>query len=460
MNLEQLRAALKTAQEALRERTTQLETAQRAIDEADESADLEALRTTFDQAAAAFDEAAGEVDRCRTNLTDGERRQRIIDDNPVPVQPGAPARERGSRHESVYRRDGRHSFFADAFRFQRMHDPAARERLESHGREMEEVLRDRQIELRDVGTGAFAGLTIPQFLVDLFAPLARAGRPFANSVRSLRLPDSGMVISISRITTGSAAAVQATENAAVQETNIDDTKLDVDVRTIAGMQDVSRQALERSEMVDEVVFADLVADYHTKLNASVLNDDGTAGTHLGVRSVAGINAVTYTDATPTVGEIYAKLADAIQQIDSGLFRPPSAIWMHPRRWGWFVAALDSQNRPLVVPVAPQNPVGVGDANGYGQVVGSVLGLPVITDANLPTTLGAGVNEDVILVGRADDFLLWEEGDGMPRQVRFEETLGGNLTVKLVVYGYSAFTAGRYPEAAATIGGTGLVAPTF
>ena len=51
-----------------------------------------------------------------------------------------------------------------------------------------------------------------------------------------------------------------------------------------------------------------------------------------------------------------------------------------------------------------------------------------------------------LVVRDYDLLLWEDGDGMPRQLKFEETLAGNLTVKLVAFGYSAFTAGRYPKA--------------
>ncbi|MCS7008167.1 MAG: phage major capsid protein, partial [Gaiellaceae bacterium] len=286
--------------------------------------------------------------------------------------------------------------------------------------------------------------------------------PLLAAVRKLPLPPSGMTITISRITTGAEVEAQASENAAVQETDIDDTALNVNVRTYAGQQDVSRQALERSEMVDAVVFQDLVADYWTKLDSAIINGAGTSGTHLGIRSTSGIISVTYTDGTPTVGELYPKLADAIQQIASQRYAPATTIVMHPRRWGWITASLDSQNRPLAVPqpAGPFNALAVGDAPEYGAVVGSIHGLPVITDANIPTNLGAGSNEDVILVLRVPDLLFWQEGDGAPRQLRFEETLAGNLTVKLVVAGYSAFTAGRYPKASAVIGGTGLVAPTF
>jgi len=47
------------------------------------------------------------------------------------------------------------------------------------------------------------------------------------------------------------------------------------------------------------------------------------------------------------------------------------------------------------------------------------------------------------------------GPGRPLLIRAEQTGAGNLTVKFVVYGYSAFTAGRYPLATGDITGTGL-----
>lgn len=354
----------------------------------------------------------------------------------------------------TYSKQSSHSFFGDAYAAEFRGDYEARERIQRHSQE-------ERIESRAVGTGAFAALTIPQFLVDEFAPLARAGRPAANAVRSVELPADGMTLSVSRITTGSATAVQATENSAVQNTDLDDTKLDVSVITVAGQQVVSRQALERSTNVDQVVMGDLVSDYAVKLDAQVLNGTGSGGQALGLLQTAGINAVTYTDASPTVGELYSKLADAVQRVNANRYMPATGIIMHPRRWGWFMASLDSTNRPLVVPSAgvPTNAVGVGQAAEYGQVVGTLLGLPVITDANVPTNLGAGTNEDIITVARLDDCLLWEDS-AAPYQLRFEQTGGGSLQVTMVVYGYAAFTAGRYPAGISTVGGTGLITPAF
>ncbi len=77
------------------------------------------------------------------------------------------------------------------------------------------------------------------------------------------------------------------------------------VRNLAGQQDVPVQLLDQSPVpMDEVIFADLLADLNTKLNAQVLSGTGASGQVTGIRNVVGISAVTYTDATPTVGEVY------------------------------------------------------------------------------------------------------------------------------------------------------------
>jgi hypothetical protein len=48
---------------------------------------------------------------------------------------------------------------------------------------------------------------------------------------------------------------------------------------------------------------------------------------------------------------------------------------------------------------------------------------------------------------------------MPTYVRFEQP-DGKVAIRIVLFGFSAFTAQRYPLSGAIIGGTGLVTPTF
>jgi hypothetical protein len=86
-----------------------------------------------------------------------------------------------------------------------------------------------------------------------------------------------------------------------------------------------------------------------------------------------------------------------------------------------------------------------------------MGLDVIVDPQIPTNLGAGTNQDPIIVLRASDSILWE---GTPHAEAFRETKADQLSVLLRFYRYAAFTTARYAKSVSVINGTGLVAPTF
>jgi len=391
-----------------------------------------------------------------------------------------------SRHKSkLGANNGGASFFRDAYLATERHDWQARERLERHQREME-VEREQGVgaQQRAQTTTTFAGLIVPQYLVDMVALLIRSGRPFANAVTHMELPDEGMQFVIPRGTTGAAVASQTPENTSVQNTDEVWANLTVNVNTIAGQQDVSRQSIERgSPGIDELVYLDLAGAYHAELDRQGLAGTGASNQMLGLQNTSGIYQATAFGAAATATTFWSKMAGIIASIaGTGAGVDPKLIIMHPRRWGWLTSLVDSSGRPLVLPnnQGPFNAIGYNSAPGaYGdentsaggavdtngvRVVGFMQGLPIITDANVPTSVGTGP-EDLVWVVDTTKIILWEDGDGMPTQLRFEQTLGNQLTVKLVVYGYAAFTAGRYPTAVGQIGGNatvgnGLVAPTF
>jgi hypothetical protein len=293
----------------------------------------------------------------------------------------------------------------------------------------------------------------------MVAPKVSAGRPFANNCTQLPLPATGMTVEISRITTGTTAAEQATENAAVSETNIDDTQLTVNVRTIAGQQDVSRQASDRSVGSENLIISDLARRYATNLNYQLINSDGTGGTHLGLRSTTSIQTVSYTDATPTVSEGWGPLWDMQQKCETGTYMALTHWVMNSRRWAWWCSAIGTNHTMLQSSGVPVEMLGAEQSKQYGSNVrGMLAGLPVIVDGTIPSTLGAGA-EDVILGVNFSELYLWEQ-PGSPLMIRAEQTNAGNLSIKLVLYGYSAFTAGRYPEGHGVISGTGLTTPTY
>lgn len=372
------------------------------------------------------------------------------------VMPKANATTKITNEPRTYTADSGYSFVADVFNASARNDYAAQDRLARHTRENE-------VETRAVGTGNFSGLVIPQFLVDLAAPFARAGRPTADFATNKHvLPAAGMTLNISRMTTGTSTAIQAAENSAVSNTNSDDTLLTIDVRTIAGQQDLSKQVIERGTGVDAFVVQDLIRGWHTTLDNQILNGSGASGEMLGIDQTSGTNAVTFTSGSPTVALLYPKLAEAYSEIQTSVFMNPTHWIMHPRRLAFLLAGVDLNDRPLVLPAlgGPMNAVATGaGAAAYGNSGYTMMGLPIIADANVRTNAGAGADEDRIYCVNASELHLWEQG-GSPFALTFDATGAGSLTVKSVVYGYSCFTAGRYPGAVTTIEGTGLVAPTF
>lgn len=348
------------------------------------------------------------------------------------------------------------SFFQDVYMRQFAQDHSAAERLERHDREAR-LNEAAGYEKRDGTTANYAGLTVPQYLTDMAAPLARAMRPTVDICQRHPLPADGMTVNISRITTGTTVAAQSGEGATVSEQDADDTLLTVNVRTYSGQQDLSRQALERSTGVDGIVTQDLVNAYWSTVDNAILNANGTFYTHLGIRSTSNIVSVVYGDSTPTAAELYPKLAALISGVQSGVYMGLSHFIMHPRRWWWLASQVGSTFPLIQAPMtSPQQGGNVGGTE-YTAQNRNILGVPVVLDGNIPITLGGGA-EDVILGVTAPELHLWHD-DG-PLFIRAEQPGAGDLEVKFVVYSYSAFTAGRYPGAHGTITSTGLTTPTF
>jgi HK97 family phage major capsid protein len=403
----------------------------------------EDLESEFSANEAQVAKLAADIDRT-------ERMKKAIEDVPrAEIKIGEEPRTyyKGAREANGEWR----SFFRDMFRAEQG-NIEAQTRLARHQREL-------SAEKRDISTASGGvGLVPAQYLLDELAEFARAGRPFADALGPRPLPDTGMTFNVPRITTGTGTAVQS-EAGAVQETNAVSDYLSFSVNTVAGMQDVSRQLLDRSDpATDTVIGQDLAADYAKQLDTQLL----TQATN-GITVLSGVNSVTYTDATPTAGELYAKFADAIQQVWTNRFASPDLIVMHPRRWAFFLGAVDSSNRPLVLPDAAAanqafNAMATGTTSVPQGLVGQIQGLPVVIDPNVPITLGAGTNEDIIVVTRRSDQLLFEVG--APTVAIETGVLSGTLQVRIYAYGYFAFTFARYAKATSRIAGTGLATPTF
>lgn len=430
---------------ALRDAGTTDEAAVAALrarkDAIDAEIDVQAARIADLEGEAARDEAAA---RLQAQVT------------PTGVRTGTAASNvRVGREERTYHpesdKTGR-NFLLDVGRAA-LHDGSARMRLERHMVE-EQVERGIQVE-RAAGTGAFAGLVVPQYLTELYAPAAKANRPLANVCNKHELPADGMVVNISRITTATTAALQAAENAAVSETNIDDTLLSPAVQTAAGQQTLSRQALERGTGVEGVMLDDLFRSYHTNLDSTLINQAVN-----GLTNVA--TTIAYADATPTVAEVYPKFLQGLAAVEAALLDQDPAdniAVMHSRRWYWLQNALGTSWPLMQQPGIPPQESMVNQATAYNSGFRGILpnGTPVVVDNNIGTTLGAGTEDEIYILSRREAHL-WEDPSA-PMMIRAEQTFAASLGVLFVVYGYFAYTFARYPHAQ-KLAGTGLIAPAF
>lgn len=334
-------------------------------------------------------------------------------------------------------------------------DWQAKERLDSHMRE--ERVERPDVFQRAAGSGAFSGFVVPQYLVDMNVGQATAKRPLADICTHHDLPAQGMTVYLSKVTTGTSVALQANENDAVSETDIDDTLITINVQTAAGSQTVTRQAIERGLGVEEIVWADLQKRHATKLDGILLSQ-----TTNGLTNVA--TAVTYTDATPTAPELYPKILAALSGAE-GVFLNDAEVdfvVMHSRRWRWISSQMVS-TWPFVNGgrVAPQAGAITTEGVGYGGGIRGYLpdGTAVITDNNIATNLGAGTNEDEIYAVASSELHLWED-PAAPMFIRAEQTNAKKLGIDLVLYSYFAYYLNRYTGGHGKVSGTGLVTPTF
>jgi HK97 family phage major capsid protein len=227
------------------------------------------------------------------------------------------------------------------------------------------------------------------------------------------------------------------------------------------MFDLSKQAILRGTGVETQLLGDAVRSYQTKVDQLALNGSGSSGEHRGILNTSGINATTYTDATPTWAEFFPKLVAAITDISTNFYGGASHIVAHPSIIGCWLRALDTTNRPQFGNTAgnPMNAAATFDRPAYDMGGLQILGLPVIADANMPTNLGTGTNESAVIVGDFSESYIWEDNGGSPLYVRFEQP-DGNIAIRTVVFGFSAYTAGKYPTAFSAITGTGLIAANW
>ncbi len=267
------------------------------------------------------------------------------------------------------------------------------------------------------------GLVPTRQLGEVINPKSTGVRPTIEAISGGVLPDAGMKFQIPRVKTAPTVA-QVNEGGAFSDTQVEIEYLDVDVKKFAGMQKFSVEVLDRTSPAFFAELTALMSDAYAKATNSYAFDT--------IASVATVDATTVT--LPWDGdELSAFVSRAASDIYSNTFAFATGLIASPTQWGNLIALNDSNKRPILTAIQPQNAMGSVAANA---IRGNVLGLDLYVDYTQ-----SGDGDATIMVVNRDSFTWYES----PRlQLRAETVGSGKIEVGL--YGYGAL-ATKKPKGA-------------
>jgi HK97 family phage major capsid protein len=362
-------------------------------------------------------------------------------------------------------RNPERSFVSDLWAAQRMGSREALDRLQRNNRE---VVASRIFpgSSESRATLTTADFYPPAYLAHEYVTSHRARMVFAGLVEQHDLPPYGTTVTIPAYTAPTDSTnPQGGDNAAIQTAAGTTSQLTAPITSYAGYVDVARQAIERAlPGLDKVIFGDLSRDIGRKIEIACLNGSGS-NQPLGILQEGTVPSVTVSG--QTAAQLLLKVADIAQRVETAVGEQANFIVMAPRRYSWLASLLDSQNRPLIVPV------GAGPNNAFGTLSnvqrdddlavapdlrpsGYFMGLPVYTSPSLPLTLGAGTNEDWLIVGASYMAARWSDPQGI-REFAFDSVASSTGSIRLQAWHYGSFKV-RYPSAFGIV--KGMTVPVF
>jgi HK97 family phage major capsid protein len=201
-----------------------------------------------------------------------------------------------------------------------------------------------------VGTDGSGGYTVPSWLFPRFleallpvSSLTKAG------ARIVPLDDTAKTYRIARVSTVPSAAWR-NEAGAVAESDPAFTAMDLTPRSLAFYFKVSRELLQDSANLDQMlpgVFAGALAK---EIDRTGLRGSGTPPEPTGLLNTANVNAVTNGANGATLSTIkWANLISAYQAILDANGPVPTAAIMAPRSVAGFASLADSTGQPLQRP---------------------------------------------------------------------------------------------------------------
>jgi HK97 family phage prohead protease len=267
-------------------------------------------------------------------------------------------------------------------------------------------------------TGNGSGL-IPVPLLREIVALVDANRPFVEAINRQALPASGMSFRVPKVTTSATVAQQTSEFDALDSTEALIEDFTVDVKTFGGSNDISRQAIDRSD-----------PSYFEELLRQLAQSYAHQTDKFAYDTVKG-------SSTSTGSGLYAAVTKGIADSYGVMRFSPDTIVVAPggtsgSAWLDFLQAEDGFSRPLFAAANPQNAAGLVS---QGTTQGTVAGLRIVVDPHI------GANEAAKVFPSA--FATFYESAGAPGRVEVSQP--SSWSVRVAVGGYVAALA-KFPTA--------------
>ena len=278
----------------------------------------------------------------------------------------------------------------------------------------DESARQYLLAASDTNTTDVAGLVPTRQLTEIINGKTTATRAAIDALSTGTLPDAGMKFQIPRVKVAPTVAETA-EKAAFSDTQVEIEYLDVDVKKFAGMQQFDVEVLDRTSPAFFAELQSLMADAYAKATDEYVLQELYANGTLD----------TTTTAIPLDGDTLSSfIARGAESIYTNTFKFATGVIVSPKQWANLISLNDTTKRPILTAASPMNAAG---AVGPASLRGSLLGLDLYVDYNIP-----GDGDFTMLVVNRDSYTWYES----PRlQLRVDKV--GTGKVEVGYYGYGA-----------------------
>lgn len=311
----------------------------------------------------------------------------------------------------------------------------------------------RDLKIFSEGSGANGEfLVVPDIHQEMFAEVRTAG----NALRSLGWINvhqtAKQIVKIPR-GAGSTTVAWTGQNQPAPSSDMDTDQITIEIFKILGITKLTFESDADSDpSAANFAVQDLARRAALLEEATWYSGTGTNEPY-GIFNTPATQTKTFGAGADTVQEQIDLVADMLQDLLTNHYAAATGILVHPRRYGFWRKAKDSQNNYLFNPAGSFRAPSAVAKSQYDA--GDLLGVPLGMSPNLPTNLGSGTNEDRIIVADWTEAHVWMRSDVQVDYNDRSDTAWTNDQLHARLRIREGFSAERYPKAFSIGGGAGL-----